>query len=344
MQSNGGEAMETVESVTGPVEPGELGVTLPHEHVFINMTPTEARDGYMTVWEERKADIERFLAAGGKTLFDVTNAELSDYAAPVYFDRDPAHQVRNPVTGSRSVANVLATKAMAEETGVTVILGTGHYFDRYFDVDWFERNSTEQIAEYLVADLEDEIPGTGVRAGFVGEVASDLPYITAREERSFRASGRAAARTGVMVTTHAPTFPTGETQIDILTQEGVAPERIVIGHTDTVKDLQYSVDLLKRGVYVEYDCMMAVKSGGVVAGHELHRRVEYLRDLVEMGYAERLLLSQDVSQRSQQAALGGPGLTFIFEELAEAAVAAGIEPEVLRMISTDNPRRALFGA
>lgn len=182
-----------------------------------------------------------------------------------------------------------------------------------------------------------------MRAGFIGEVASDLPYITAREERSFRASGRAAARTGAMVTTHAPSFPTGETQIDILTQEGVEPERIVIGHSDTVKDLQYSVDLLKRGVYVEYDCMMAVKSGGVIAEHELQRRVSYLRDLVEMGYGDRLLLSQDVSQRSHQAARGGPGLTFIFEEFAEAAVAAGIEPEVLRRMNTDNPRRALFG-
>jgi phosphotriesterase-related protein len=333
----------TVESVTGPIGPEEMGLTLPHEHVFINMTPTEPRDGFMTIWEERVADIEKFKAAGGQTIWDVTNAELSDRAFPVYFDQDPEHAVKNPITGSRSVANVMATKAIAEATGVNVILGVGHYFDHYFDVDWFERNSTDQIAEYLVADLEDEIPGTGVRAGFIGEVASDLPYITAREERSFRASGKAAARTGAMVTTHAPSFPTGGTQIDILTAEGVAPERIVIGHTDTVKSLEYSVDLLKRGVYIEYDCMMAVKSGGQIAANELDRRISYIRDLVEMGYADKILLSQDVSQRSHQAAQGGPGLTFVFEEFAEAAVAAGIEPDALRLMNTENPRRALFG-
>jgi predicted metal-dependent phosphotriesterase family hydrolase len=335
--------MTTVQSVTGPVGPDDLGITLPHEHVFINMSPTEPRDGYMTVWEERKADIERFVAAGGRTILDVTNGELSNHAAPVYFDRDPAHAIQNPVTGSRSVANVAATKAMAQETGVTVILGTGHYFEAYFDVDWFDRTSTEQMARYLIADLEEEIPGTGVRAGFVGEVASDLPYITAREERSFRAAGRAAARTGVMVTTHAPTFPTAETQIDILTQEGVDPSRIVIGHTDTVKALQYSIDLLERGVYIEYDCMMAVKSGGAIAEHELGRRIDYLKALVDLGWAERILLSQDVSQRSHQHALGGPGLTFIFEELADAAVAAGIDREVLELMWTENVRRVLFG-
>src|SRR4051812_45753032 len=38
----------TVESVTGPIGPEEMGLTLPHEHVFINMTPTEPRDGFMT--------------------------------------------------------------------------------------------------------------------------------------------------------------------------------------------------------------------------------------------------------------------------------------------------------
>jgi phosphotriesterase-related protein len=336
--------MGSVQSVTGPVEAEELGLTLPHEHVFINMSPTEPRDGYMTVWEERKADLERFKAAGGQTLFDVTNGELSNYAAPVYFDREPAHQVQNPLTGSRSVANVLATKAISEETGVTVILGTGHYFEEYFDIDWFERNSTEQIARYLIADLEDEIPGTGVRAGFVGEIAANLPYITCREERSFRAAGRAAARTGAMVTTHAPTFPTGETQIDLLTAEGVDPARIIIGHTDTVKDVQYSIDLLKRGVFVEYDCMMAVKIGGTILSHELNRRIEYLRTLVELGYTDQILLSQDVSQRSHQAALGGPGLTFIFEDFADAAIAAGIDAEALRRMNVENPRRALFGA
>jgi phosphotriesterase-related protein len=335
--------MATVESVTGPVGPDELGITLPHEHVFINISPTEPRDGYMTVWEERKADIERFVAAGGRTILDVTNGELSNHAAPVYFDRDPAHQIQNPVTGSRSVANVLATKAMAQETGVSVILGTGHYFERYFDVDWFDRTSTEQMAQYLIADLQEEIPGTGVRAGFIGEVASDLPHITAREERSFRASGRAAARTGAMVTTHAPTFPTAGTQFDILLSEGMDPSRSVIGHTDTVKALQYSIDLLERGVFIEYDCMMAVKSGGVVVEHELRRRIDYLKALVDRGYAERILLSQDVSQRSHQAAHGGPGLTFIFDEFADAATAAGIDADVLRMIWTDNPRRALFG-
>ncbi|MCW4385061.1 hypothetical protein OH146_04650 [Salinibacterium sp. SYSU T00001] len=335
--------MKTVESVTGPITPEQMGVTLPHEHVFINMTPTEPRDGFMTVWQERVDDVSRFVAAGGTTLWDMTNGELSNHAAPVYFDRDPAHQVQNPTTGSRSIANVLATKAVADATGATVILGTGHYFQKYFDTEWWDRNSVTQIADYLIADLCDEIPGTGIRAGFLGEIASDLPHITAQEERSFRAAGRAAAETGVMISTHAPSFPTGEAQIDILVSEGVSPERIVIGHSDTVKSVDYSLDLLRRGVFIEYDCMMACKVGGTIIEHELQRRVDYLARVIAEGYGHRILLSQDVSQRSHQASHGGPGLTFLFEEFTERALRSGIGEDTLQSIFTDNPRRAMFG-
>lgn len=335
--------MDTVETVTGPITADEMGVTLPHEHVFINMTPTEPRGGYMTVWDEREEDIRRFVAAGGTTLWDMTNGELSNHAAPVYFDRNPDHMVQNPTTGSRSVANVLATRAMAEATGATVILGTGHYFQDYFDTAWWDRNSVSQIADYLIADLLEEIPGTGVRAGFLGEIASNLPHITAQEERSFRAAGRAAAATGAMVSTHAPTFPTGEGQVDILVSEGVDPERIVVGHTDTVKNVEYSLDLLRRGVYVEYDCMMAVKIGGHIVEQELQRRLDYLKVMIDAGYRHKILLSQDVSERSHQAAYGGPGLTFLFEEFTQRAALIGIEQDVLQGIFVDNPRHAMFG-
>lgn len=332
-----------VPSVTGPVTAESMGLTLPHEHVFVNLSRTEPRDGFLTVWEERADDLRRFADAGGTTLWDMTNGELSDHAAPVGFEDDPERQVQNPLTGSRSIANVLATKALAEQAGVTVILGTGHYFETYLDGAWWDRTSTNRIADYLIADLVDEIPGTGVRAGFLGEIASDLPVITTKEERSFRAAGRAAAETGVLVSTHAPTFPTGEAQIDILVSEGVSPERIVIGHSDTVKSVDYSLALLRRGVFVQYDCMMACKSGGAIAQHELDRRIALLAEMIDRGYGDKILLSQDVSQRSHQAAMGGTGLTFLFEEFRDAALAAGIDGEVLHSMSVDNPRRAMFG-
>ncbi|CAN5192637.1 hypothetical protein BH11ACT2_BH11ACT2_11290 [soil metagenome] len=335
--------MIPIHATSGEIRPDQLGVTLPHEHVFINMTKTSPGNGFVTVWDERKRELEAYAAVGGGTMFDLTNGELSDFAAPPLYDADPAHLHQNPVTGSRSIANVAATRELAELTGVTVVLGTGHYHDAYLDKAWFDRTSTSALADYLIADLVEEIPGTGVRAGIIGEIASDLPYITAREERSFRAAGRASAQTGAMISTHAPTFATGGAQIDLLLESGASADRIVIGHSDTVKDVGYSLELLRRGVFVQYDCMMSCKVGGSLVMPELERRVGYVKAVIDAGYQSQLLLSHDVCERSHQGANGGTGYTFLFEEFAEFAVAAGIDPAVLTEIHVTNPRRALFG-
>lgn len=333
----------TVESVTGPLTPDELGVTLPHEHVYINMTLTTPQDGYLNVADEMADELALYRAAGGTTVIDMTNGELSDYAAPIGWSDDIREMQQNARTGSRSVANVLATKEMAERSGVQVILGTGHYYDRYLDKTWFDRNSTNTIADFLVADLVDEIPGTGVRAGIIGEIASDLSHITATEERSFRAAARASRETGAMISTHAATFPTGLAQLEIITEEGVDPSRVVIGHADTVKSVEYSLEILRRGAFVEFDCLMTCRVGGNLIRHQIDRRIEYLKALIGAGYAHRLLLSQDVCQRSHMRALGGPGYTFLFEEFRTLAIEAGIAAETLDQIHRDNPRRAIFG-
>src|SRR5688572_22534048 len=80
---NNGGVLDVVQSVTGPLTPADLGVTLPHEHVFINMTKTTPQDGYLNVWSEMHEELQTFVAAGGSTLIDMTNGELSDYAAPI---------------------------------------------------------------------------------------------------------------------------------------------------------------------------------------------------------------------------------------------------------------------
>lgn len=335
--------MAAVEGVLGPIAPEELGITLPHEHVFINMTRTTPADGYLNVWDEVEGELAAFRDLGGRTIIDLTNGELSEYAAPVFWGAGEHSATQHPVTGSRSAVNVLATRAMAERTGLNVILGTGHYYQTYLNQDWFDRNSTNRIADFLIADLLDEIPGTGVRAGVIGEVASDLPYITATEERSFRAAARAHRETGALISTHAPTFPTGLAQLEILREEGVDPGRVVVGHSDTVKSLDYSIALLDAGAYVQYDCMMTCRVGGRLVMPEIERRISFLKAVIELGYQRRILLSHDVCQRSHMARSGGPGFTFLFTDFARLAVEAGIDPAVLHEISADNPRRALFG-
>ena len=335
--------MPMIETVSGLVDGDDLGYTLPHEHVFINMTRTVPQTGLVNVWSEVEADLAAYVAAGGRTLIDLTSSELSEYSAPLFRGDDDADQVADPRTRSRSAANARAVRDLAAAVGLTVILGTGHYHQAYLDTDWFDRTSTSRLADYLIADLVDRIPGTDIRAGVIGEIAADLPYVTAAEERSFRAAARASIETGSLISTHAPTFPVGLAELEILRSEGVDPSRIVIGHADTVKHLDYSLEVLRQGAWVQYDCLMTCKSGGVLIRPEIDRRLSFLRALIEKGYGERILLSHDACARSHLAAHGGTGRSFLPADFPALARTAGIEEHWLQAFFVDNPRRALLG-
>ncbi|WP_414781107.1 hypothetical protein, partial [Escherichia coli] len=79
-------------------------------------------------------------------------------AAPFGESDDIKELQQNRRTGSRSIANVRATRRAAEASGIQVILGTGHYYDTYLDKEWFDRTPTNALADFLIADLLDEIP------------------------------------------------------------------------------------------------------------------------------------------------------------------------------------------
>ncbi len=60
--------MNEVMTVTGPVDATELGMTLPHEHVFIDLTREYHWDGLLNDEELMCAEVARFKRAGGGTI------------------------------------------------------------------------------------------------------------------------------------------------------------------------------------------------------------------------------------------------------------------------------------
>jgi len=158
-------------SVTGPVLPGDLGVVLPHEHVFADLVREYRGTGLLNDEHLACRELEAFAAAGGTTLVDLTLDEIG----------------RNPP----------ALRRVAEAAGVTIIMGCGHYRDPYLDRAWFDRHTVEAIADEMVRDVEEGVRDTGIRAGIIGEIGADKWYISAAEERSFRAAARAHRRTGL---------------------------------------------------------------------------------------------------------------------------------------------------
>ena len=294
-------------TVRGPVPAEELGVTLPHEHVFCDLTREYRGDGLLNDETLAEAELRRFVDAGGGTLVDVTSVGLA---------RDPAALVR-----------------MSERTGLHVVMGCGFYRRAYFPAE-LDELSTDAVADLIVRDIEEGVDG--VRAGIIGEVGCDR-VLTALEERSFRAAARAHRRTGLTITTHAARWPVGTAQLDLLVEEGVDPRRVVIGHCDMVPDHDYHLALARRGAWVQFDTVQ----GG--SDYDTGRRLTWLRSLADGGHLDRVLLSQDVCLRTDYAAFGGPGYAYVATTFADLLRAEGFDDADLRTLLVDNPRRMLTG-
>lgn len=331
-----------IRTVSGGVDTEEItGPVLPHEHLLINLRQEYRGPGLVTNTDLVEREAAEFARLGGSVVVDVTPAELT---VGTFGPRQRAMNGdldMNRVTGSRSPANVEALADIAQSTGVHVVAGTGHYRDPHLDRAWFDRNEASAIADFMVRDIEEGFPGTGVRAGIIGEIGSDTWHISAAEERSFRAAARAQLRTGVALTTHAARWPTGFKQLDILRSEGVEPNHVIIGHVDTVTDSDYALELARAGVWVQLDTFYYCRVGGQIVQHEFDRRIDLIMSLVRAGHADRILLSHDGCLTSHARVAGGAGLVFLIDHVVDALKAKGLDDDLITTFMRDNPLRAI---
>ena len=303
--------MATVTTVLGPRDAADLGVTLPHEHVFVDLVREYRGDGLLNDRALAVEELEAFTEAGGRTLVDCTSVGLG---------RDP-----------------VALREVALATGLNIVMGCGYYRDPYLADESLDRFGVDAVADLIVRDIEEGAEGTDIRAGVIGEIGSDRWYISALEERSFRAAARAHRRTGLTITTHAARWPVGLPQLDLLAEEDVDPGRVVVGHCDMVPDPSYHLALARRGAFVQFDTVQGESE------YDTRVRVAWVRALAEQGFLEQVLLSQDVCLRSNLLAMGGSGYAYVPTVFSEHLRAAGFSESDLRTLLVDNPRRALTG-
>lgn len=319
----------------GPVEAADLGRVLPHEHVFVNEMIEDRAGGLLNDAGLARLELLGLARAGGGTLVELTTAELTAGASP-----DPRGLYGGPSAsgfpehGTRSAGNVASIAALADETGIKMVLGTGHYRDPYLS-EVIDTASIDETARAIVRDLVEGFPGTSVRAGIIGEVGADKWFVSPREERSIRAAGRAHVATGVPVTTHASKWPVGGDVLDLLEAEGVAPERVITGHCSTIDIPEYHLDLAKRGTWLQFDTIR----GG--ADHIVDRWVQQIMTLARAGYVDRLLLSHDVCVKSHLAINGGCGYAYLFEEFLPLLGRAGLDDGEIEQLVTTNPQKAI---
>lgn len=302
--------MGTVQTVLGPVEAESLGIVLPHEHLFINMyRVTRNVSHFLDDIDSALDDLRAFSNLGGSTVVDLTNNGIA---------RDP-----------------LRLAEASRRSGVHVIMGCGWYREPFYDPE-LQRRSTEGLAQELCTEIEHGVDG--IRPGVIGEIGADREFVSGIEERVLRAAGRAAARTGLPLITHAVKSRVGLAQLDILEEESVDLRRVAVSHCDSFLHADYHLAIASRGAYVAFD-----RHNG--RNPLLQRkRIDAVTALVEAGYASRVLLSQDVCHIEDRTEAGGPGFSYVLEQVVPQLRQRGLNDEFITGIITENPRRLLSGS
>ena len=337
-------------TVQGPASPEELGVTITHEHILIDlgcwyMEPSEASqiafidepvrlDNLWWIWkhpfgnkdnlqlsdtDESMEEVMEFKRYGGGTIVDVTNIGLG---------RDPT-----------------ALKKISIETGVNVIMGSGYYFAPSHPPDMSEK-TLDDIAGEIVKDVTEGVDGTGIKAGIIGEIAITDIEKEPNEEKSLRAGAIAQKKTGAPLTIHpALTMRQCERVIEVLDEEGADLSRTIMSHTDVFLDdgMEYTYMIADAGMYIEYD-LWGVEGNWPATGLRFPsdtQRVKGVVKLIKKGYLDRLLLSQDVCTKVQTVKYGGFGRTHILRDCLPLFKINGISEEEIEAMLVENPKRAL---
>ncbi len=319
--------MTQVQTVQGPVDSGELGIVLAHEHVrFRDEAVAEQWPGRYDEQLELEAALVAVRAAaehGVRTIVDPT-----------------------AMFGGRDVRFM---KRVADESGVRIVACTGIYSYDYLP-HYFENRDVDVMADHFVEDIESGVQGTEIRAAFL-KCAADAAGVTEHVEKIHRACARASLQTGAPIMAHSmPAARTGPRQVEIFEQEGVPPERVQIAHCGDTEDVSYIEGLLERGVYVGLDRY------GLEMYLPIDKRNATAAELLRRGHAERLIISQDFCASidwfppeaaeafEADGAIRNWSMTLVFEEVVPWLREQGVmDDEVFNTIFVENPRRWIAG-
>ncbi|MGE2692949.1 phosphotriesterase family protein [Mycolicibacterium pulveris] len=317
--------MATLNTVRGPVDTLDLGVTLMHEHVFI-LSP-DITANYPEVWGDeakREADaiarLNELKANGVDSIVDLTVIGMGRYIP--------------------RIARVAAA------TAINIVVATGVY--TYNDVPMYFHftapggmlGDVEPMVEMFVRDIEVGIADTSVKAAIL-KCATDEPGVTPGVERVLRAVAKAHRQTGVPISTHTHAATRrGLEQQRIFAEEGVDLSRVVIGHSGDTTDLGYLEELIANGSYIGMDRF------GVDVFLSFEDRVNTVAAMCERGHADKMVLSHDAScfidwlpEEVVPAVMPNWHYLHIHHDVIPALKQRGVTDEQLTTMLVDNPRR-----
>lgn len=322
--------MATVQTVLGPIDSTDLGPTYMHEHVFI--LDADVQQNFPVEWgseDERVADavskLKALAAQGIRTIADPTVLGLGRYIPRI-----------------QRVAELVPE--------LNIIPATGCY--TYDQVPWFfvyrdpaifaalGWDDPDPMITMFTSDITEGITDTGVKAAFL-KCAIDSKGLTDGVARIMRAVARTHRQTGAPITVH--THPGSQAGLEVkklmCDEEGVDPTRIVLGHSGDSADVDHLSALADHGFILGMDRF------GLNIETTFEKRADTLIEMCRRGYADRMVLSHDVSCYIDMidprllTLMPSWNYLHIRDDVLPYVRERGVTEEQITTMLVDNPRR-----
>ncbi len=315
--------MAFIRTIHGDIDPKEMGVTNTHEHLIrIGGAEVALHGEDMRLPDVDKAvqEATRFMAAGGKTIVDC-----------------------NPIGVGRDIVKLLEVNEQIP--GLNLIVTTGFHASHVYDkvVHWVVRYSVEEIADLIIAEIEEGIDEhdymgpivkrSKAKAGCI-KIGTSYGMITPFEEKEIKAAAIAAKETGAVINTHTSHGTMALEQVQWFLKLGVKPEQIIIGHVQRIPDAWYHKKIAALGASFSYD-------GGYRVKYWPDRfRIELIKEMIRAGYQKHITLSTDSGKKSYQIAYGaGTGIDYDLIEFVPRLREEGVSESAIEDILVNNPAR-----
>jgi phosphotriesterase-related protein len=312
-----------VQLTDGAIAASELGKTLIHEHVMVGMpgwnldlkAPKFVRDEAMARAVDRLQELH---GHGCRTIVD---------PCPMDLGRD-----------AEFIAQV------SQRARINIVCATGVYNEVEGLPHTFRSMPREDIVELYVRELTEQIGETGIRAGVI-KIATGHGPASEYEQKMIGVAAEVSRLTGVPIISHTDIASHGLQQVDLVEHHGGCADCLVVGHSGDRDDPEYQASIAKRGAFVGLDRF------GLEPILPDETRMKNLMQLVEAGYRDNILISQDyvicyLGRMGPQIAQFLPNwsVTHIFQRILPRLMELGLSADDTEKILVDNPRRLFDNA
>jgi phosphotriesterase-related protein len=298
--------MKLLHTTLGPKRADELGMILPHEHIFVDLR-TPDQPGYA---EAEAADVVRLMAP------EVEAAKARGVTAIV--------ECSTGGVGRRADMDLAVSLA----TGMPIVVPTGNYREPWIPA-WVATATEAELEAFMVSEMSEGMDGTDVLAAWIKISAGD-DGITVLEERILRAAARAAQRTGAIIGSHTIRGRVVMEQLDIIEAEGYRADRFISIHTQAEPDFGLNLAVAARGAWIEYDNIGNTEDGPMA---------DMIIKVLGAGYGGQLLLSHD--RGWYDPGQPGGGVPRPFTHLSDVMLPMlrqrGVDDETVRQLTVSNP-------